>query len=142
MLKRASYLAFAAVLLTRTALHASSSELTIIANRTLAVAELSRDDLARIFLLTRTSLPGAGRVEPVLEKPGPAYSAFLKEFIGRSDSALMTYYRSLLFTGRGAMPKSFASDEELIAYIARTRGAIGYVRSSAVLNSVKILKIK
>ncbi|HEY7209874.1 MAG TPA: hypothetical protein VH477_06335 [Bryobacteraceae bacterium] len=131
-----------AALLGCPAAHAATDDLAIIANPRISLNELSRDDLARIFLMTKTSLQGVGRVEPVLERAGVAHEAFLKNYIGRSDSALMTYYRSLLFTGKGNMPKSFASESELIDYVAKTTGAIGYVSVPAATAAVKVLKVK
>ena len=142
MLTSKRLLSIAIIVLAWAAAPASRAEVLIVANPAVAVSEVSRDDLARIFLMTKTSLQGAGRVEPVLKKSGPAHEAFLKKYIGRSDFALMTYYRGLLFSGRGSLPKTFSSDDELVAYISRTKGAIGYVRPSSVNSSVKVLKVK
>jgi ABC-type phosphate transport system substrate-binding protein len=78
----------------------------------------------------------------VLEKGGPAHEAFLKELLGKSDSALVTYYRSLVFTGKASMPKTFAADSEVVAYVSKTKGAIGYVAADASTEGVKTLEIK
>lgn len=121
---------------------ASNGDIVIVANPGINLTEISHEDLSRIYLMTKTALPGTGKLEPVLEKSGQVHNLFLKTYIGRSDSALMTYYRSLLFTGRGSIPKSFTSDSEILDYVAKTRGAIGYAPSSAVTSAVKILKIK
>ena len=59
---------------------------------------------------------------PVLEKSGPAHEAFLKQYVGKSDSALETYYRSLVFTGKASMPKVVTSDAEVEAYVAKDEG--------------------
>jgi hypothetical protein len=75
---------------------------------------VSVEDLKGVFLATSTSLADGSRVEPVLE-----------------NSALQTYYRSLLFTGKGAMPKAFASDADVVAYVAKTKRAAGYVDAAA-----------
>ncbi len=45
-----------------------------------------------------------------IEKDGPVHEAFLKEYMGRTDDDLQTYYRALVFTGRGSMPKELGSD--------------------------------
>lgn len=117
-------------------------EIKIVANPGIGASEISRDDLNRIFLMTKTSLQGTGHVEPVLENAGPVYKMFLKEYIGRTDAALMTYYRSLVFTGKASVPKAFSSDAELIEYVAKTKGAIGYVSANASTVGVKTLKVK
>jgi len=117
-------------------------EIKIIANLNVNTSEISRDDLNRIFLLTKTSLPGAAHVEPVLEKAGTACDLFLRDYMGRTNSALMTYYRSLMFSGKGSIPKSFASDSEVAAYVAKTKGAIGFVGAAVSTPGVKNLKVK
>jgi len=66
---------------------------------------------------------------------------FLKEYLGQNDDSLQDYYRTLVFTGKGLMPKAFRSDEEVAAYVAKTRGAIGYVSSATTLDGVKTLTV-
>ena len=121
---------------------AQRGEIKIIVNRDVEAAEISRDDLNRIFLMTKTSLLGAAHVEPVLEKAGPVCDQFLKEYMGRTNAAVMTYYRSLMFSGKASIPKSFNSDSEVIEYVAKTKGAIGYVGFSANVAAVKTLKVR
>lgn len=121
---------------------AQAGDFKVIANPSITSSELSTDDLKGIFLETKTSLPGTGHVEPVLAKGGPTHEQFLKEYLEKNDSALTTYYRSLVFTGKAAMPKSFASDADIVAYVAKTKGAIGYVASSAAANGVKTIAVK
>jgi ABC-type phosphate transport system substrate-binding protein len=62
--------------------------------------------------------------------------------VGKSDAALETYYRSLVFTGKGSMPKSFASEADVVAYVAKTKGAIGYVSAAANTADAKVLEVK
>ncbi len=108
---------------------AQGADLKIIANPSVTVSFVSADELKNIFLVTKTSLSGGSHVEPVLEKGGPTHDAFLKQYLGKTDAALNTYYRSLVFTGKAFMPKMLASDAQVVAYVARTKGAIGYVNA-------------
>jgi ABC-type phosphate transport system substrate-binding protein len=117
-------------------------EIKIIANPNVEASEISRDDLNRIFLMTKTSLAGASHVEPVLEKGGAICDLFSRKYIGRTNAALMTYYRGLMFTGKAAIPKSFDSDSEVAEFVAKTKGAIGYVSITANTAGVKTLKVK
>ena len=112
----------------------------VIANSSVKADAISAADLRRVFLEERIALADGSHVEPVLEKGGPVHAAFL-EYLGVSEDDLQTYYRTLVFTGKGSMPKELGSDAEVIAYVARTRGAIGYVSSVASLVGVKTLAI-
>jgi len=78
----------------------------------------------------------------VLLKAGAVQSAFLGEFIGKSDTAFRAGWRSLVFSGQGAMPKAFDSEAALVEYVAVTPGAIGYVSKSTAHEKVKTLAIR
>ena len=112
----------------------------VIANSSVKADAISAADLRRVFLEERIALADGSHVEPVLEKGGPVHVAFL-EYLGISEDDLQTYYRTLVFTGKGSMPKELGSDAEVVAYVARTRGAIGYVSSATSVEGVKTLAI-
>jgi ABC-type phosphate transport system substrate-binding protein len=121
---------------------ASAADVKVIANPGIAVTAISTDELKGIYLGTKSALSDGSRAEPVLLKSGPAHGAFLREYLGKTEAALETYYRSLVFTGKGSMPKSLASDAEVAAYVARTKGAVGYVSPAFAAAGVKTLEIK
>ena len=131
--------AMACVLATQAA---QAADVKVIANPSVGAASISADEIKGVFLSTRTSLGDGSHVEPVLEKGGPAHDAFVKEYLGKTDAALQTYYRSLVFTGKASMPKMLASDTEMVAYVARTKGAVGYVGAGAGTAGVKVLEVK
>lgn len=113
----------------------------VIANSSVKTDTISAAELQRVFLEERIALPDGTHVEPVLKKEGAVHEAFLQKYLGVTEDDLRIYYRTLLFTGRGSMPKVFESDAEVVAYVARTRGAIGYVSASASGVGVKTLAI-
>jgi len=119
-----------------------AGEIKIIANPSVGASGISSDDLKRVFLITKSSLSDGSHVEPVLEKGGAAHEAFLKEYLGKTDAALSTYYRSLVFTGKGSIPKTLASDAEVVSYVAKTKGAVGYVAAGTPVAGVKELEVK
>jgi hypothetical protein len=119
-----------------------AADVKIIANDSVQASSVSADDLKRVFLLTRNSLEDGSHAEPVLLKGGAAHEAFLREYLGKTDSALQTYYRSLVFTGKASMPKTVGSDAEVVAFVLKTKGAIGYVSGSAIAPGTKTLDVK
>jgi hypothetical protein len=116
-------------------------DLKVIANSGMGDSAISAADLKLIYLQTKSSVSGT-HVEPVLAKGGAAHEAFLSQFVGKTDAALSAYYRSLVFTGKGAMPKVFATDEQVVAYVSKTKGAIGYVSASTETSGVATLEVK
>lgn len=116
-------------------------DVKLIANPSVKADTISPEEIKRVFLQEKTSLADGSYVEPVIEKDGPSHEAFLKMYMGRTDDDLRTYYRALVFTGRGSMPKELDSDNEMVACVARTKGAIGYVSAETSSEGVKILAV-
>jgi ABC-type phosphate transport system substrate-binding protein len=121
---------------------ARAADIKVIANPSVGASSVSVEELKAVFLATRSSLSDGSHVEPVLEKGGPTHEAFLKDIVGKTDSAFETYLRSLVFTGKASMPKTTASDADMVAYVAKTKGAIGYVSAGATTTGVKTLEVK
>ncbi|HTY22537.1 MAG TPA: TonB family protein [Desulfomonilaceae bacterium] len=124
-----------------TSLSALAADVKIIANPSVRTDAISAEELKSVFLEERSSLSDGSRVEPVLSRSGSAHDAFVKEYLGKTDASLQTYYRILVFTGKGSMPKAEASDGDVVAYVARTRGAIGYVGVGTSTEGVKTLSV-
>ena len=120
----------------------SAAEIKIVTNPSVGASSVSADELKGVFLATKSSLSDGSHVEPVLARGGPTHEAFVKDYLGKTDAALQTYYRSLVFTGKASMPKTLGGDAEVVAYVARTKGAIGYVGAAASTAGVKTLEVK
>ena len=134
------YLCLAAIALG--AVTVAAADVKVIANSSVGASSVSSEELKGVFLATKSSLSDGSHVEPVLLKSGSVHDAFLRDYVGKSESALETYYRSLVFTGKGSMPKAFATDAEVVAYVEKTRGAIGYVGAGTGTAAAKVLEVK
>jgi ABC-type phosphate transport system substrate-binding protein len=121
---------------------ASAADFKVIANPEIMVTEISANDLKDVFLATKSTLSDGTHVEPVWEKGGATHEAFLKEYVGKTDAAVATYFRSLVFTGKASMPKSFATDADVVAFVEKTKGAIGYIASATATGDAKVLDVK
>ena len=119
-----------------------AAAIKVIAHSSVQVTHISPDELKGVFLETRTSLADGSRVEPVLLKSGDVHDTFVKQYTGKTVAGLDNYYRSLVFTGKGSMPKTLKTDAEMLAYVKKTKGAIGYVSDGANTDGVKILDVK
>jgi ABC-type phosphate transport system substrate-binding protein len=121
---------------------APAADFAVVANQSVKASAVSAEELRQVFLGSKSSLDDGSPVEPVLAQSGPTHEAFLKSCVGKSDAALRNHLKTLVFTGKGSMPKSFASDADIVSYVAKTKGAIGYVASSAAAVAVKKLELK
>jgi TonB family protein len=121
--------------------HALAAEVKVTANLSVSADSITVGELKRVYLEQTRLLSDGSHVEPVLERSGPAHVTFLKDFLDIRDDALQSYYRTLVFTGRGSMPHALDSDSEVVAYVIKTRGAIGYVTADAVVDGAKVLPV-
>jgi ABC-type phosphate transport system substrate-binding protein len=119
-----------------------AGEVKIIANSSVTASSITADELRNVFLETSTTLSDGSHVLPVLAKGGAAHQEFVKDYLGKTDSALQMYYRGLVFTGKASMPKEEGSDTDIAAYVAKTKGAIGYVSVGASTTGVKTLQVR
>lgn len=119
-----------------------ANDFIVVANPSVKASDINADELKQVFLGTKTSLSDGSAVEPVLSSGGATHEAFLKAHVGKTDPALRNHFKSLVFTGKGSMPKSFASDADIVAYVSKTKGAVGYVSASASTGGAKKLAIK
>jgi len=120
----------------------AQAQVIVIANPDLKAAEISRADLRDVFTGGTSSLKDGSHVTPVLLKSGPVNDAFLSLYVGKSDSAFRTVWRSLLFSGQGVMPRTLDSEAAVVEFVAHTPGAIGYIAQTAPHGGVKVLAVK
>jgi hypothetical protein len=140
-MKHQRFVAVIAVVVLCASWQARASDVKVIANSSVTATSVSAGDVKDVFLLDKDSL-GGSHVEPVLAKGGPTHEAFLKDYLGKNDGALQAFYRSLVFTGKASMPKSLGTDAEVVAYVSKTKGAVGYVSGGASTEGVKTLQVK
>lgn len=118
------------------------AQVIVIANPSVMPGDISKTDVREVFSGSSSSLKDGAHVVPVLLKGGAAHEAFLAEFVGKSDSAFKAGWRSLVFSGQGAMPKSVDSDAAMVEFVAHNPGTIGYIDKSAPHEGVKTLRVQ
>lgn len=105
-----------------------------------SMSEMSREQVADIFLGKSTALPGGGVALPVDQpESSPAREDFYGRVTGKSAAQARSLWSRLAFTGKGMPPKVIGDSAEVKKYVAGTTGAIGYIDRSAVDDSVKVI---
>lgn len=115
------------------------AEISIIVHPSNA-ASVSSDDVSRIFLGKKKSFSDGNTVVPINLKEGSdTRETFNSTVLNKNSSQLKAYWSKLVFTGKGAPPKEVASAAEMLKLIANNPNMIGYLDSSAVDASVKVV---
>jgi hypothetical protein len=118
---------------------ADAQDVVLVANKSVQISEISAADLRAIFLGTKTRFADGSHAVPVFLRGGPVHEVFVKNHIGESPDQFRVGWQKAVFTGQGAMPKTFDSEAALIEYVATTPGALGYVSRILPQDNVKTL---
>ena len=99
-------------------------------------------DLAREYFLGQKGAWGDGsKVVVVLVRDDSAQVPLLR-FLGRSQQQFEIGWKKLIFTGRVTSPAVVDSDEAVVARVASTPGAIGFVDRTKATAAVKAITIQ
>lgn len=101
-------------------------------------ASLSQDDVERIFLAKTKTFPDGKQAVPVNQQEGTDIRAtFDQKINGKTESQMKSYWARLIFTGKAVPIRQLEDDEQVRNFVATTPGAIGYIDSGNVDDSVK-----
>lgn len=115
----------------------------VIINTRNPATNLERKFLSDVFFKKVTRWPDDSVIEPADQKPdSPVRRKFSETVLNRSIAAMKNHWQQLIFSGRGVPPPELASDEEVLQYVLKHPGAIGYISGSAKPSGVKTVSIK
>lgn len=113
----------------------------VIAHDAFPAQRIERSELLRIYQGKVSRFEGT-RITLATLQGGPAHERFARDYLGRTPQQFMNYWRKMVFSGKGQLPRSFATDAQLVAYVAATPGAIGYIDEATPHRGVRVLSIE
>ncbi|MEO1082865.1 MAG: hypothetical protein AAFY88_01345 [Acidobacteriota bacterium] len=104
---------------------------------------LSKSQASSLLLKKRSKWPDSDlKAAPVdLEGNSDVRESLSRDLHSRSVSSIKSYWQKQIFSGRNSPPPELSDDSEVIAWVSRNPGAIGYVSPRARLDGVKTLSI-
>ena len=138
---RAALVALAILVAPRAAM---AQGFVVVVNAANAATTVSKSDAAMMFLKQKLTWADGQKVAPVdLGKSSPTRGAFTEKVLGRSVSAVTSYWQGQIFAGGAQPPAEKPSDAEVLAFVRANKNAIGYVSAGATLGEgVKAVTIK
>jgi hypothetical protein len=107
------------------------------------VTSIERAFIAQALLRKVRTWPAGPIIEPVDLRPDSATRrALTEEVLGRSVSAVSSYWQQMIFSGRGLPPTELDTDAQVVDYVLHRPGALGYVSSGAELRGAKVLVVR
>lgn len=114
----------------------------IIVNPTNDISSMTKEQVSELFLKKITQWENGRKALPVDQvTSSPIREKFSKEIHDKSVTAINSYWRQKIFSGRDVPPPEKSSDADVLAYIAENADAVGYVSANAPIDKVKVLKI-
>jgi ABC-type phosphate transport system substrate-binding protein len=145
MMKRLFFLPlFLAAIIAFTLVHPVSAQaetVYVFVNSNVPDSALTQTEIQNIYLGKKDKWNDNQKINFTALNGGACHEAFLKQDVGRTDFQFQNYWKKQIFTGQGQPPRSFGSDAELVDYVSRTTGAIGYSCTQPDTGKVKILTI-
>lgn len=120
-----------------------ADEIVVIANKDVPTEHLTAEAIKKIFLGDTINWEANEGIVVVLLRDETVHKAFIKQYIKRTPTQFENVWRRNLFTGKGARSVRINNMDDLIQFVATTKGAIGYIPADANLpDDVKKISIE
>lgn len=121
---------------------AQSETIYIFANKNVTDSSLSQADIQNIYLGKKDKWDNNQGINFTALSQGDCYETFIRQLVGRTPFQFQNYWKKQIFTGKGQPPRGFDAHDELVDYVSRTPGAIGFSCTPPDTGRVKILTIE
>lgn len=106
------------------------------------ISELSPKDIQRVFLRKLKSFPNGVAAKPIdLPIKSEIRQAFGLKLLKRNEQKIRSFWARQIFTGKGIPPKELSTEEIVKKFVANNKGAIGYINTKSIDQTVKSIYI-
>jgi ABC-type phosphate transport system substrate-binding protein len=116
------------------------ADIAVIVNPGNSVDHLTSGEVKALFLKKRVRFPNGQIATPVNQsEDSRIYEQFAEKVLHKDPSQLKSFWSTKIFSGKGTPPEVLDGDAAIKARVSRSLEAVGYVDSSQVDNSVKVV---
>ncbi|MEJ5990819.1 hypothetical protein WG902_12530 [Ramlibacter sp. PS3R-8] len=116
------------------------AEVVVIVHRNNAVASMTPDQVAQVFMGASTTFPTSATATPIDQPEGsPTRDEFLAKVLDKTPAQFKAVWSRLIFSGKGTRPKTLAGSAEVRSAVAADPAAIGFVDRASVDATVKVV---
>ena len=112
----------------------------VITHSSIAPGSVDADAVKKIYSGNMTKWPDGSRIIVATMDKAPFHEEFLKTYVGKTPSQFTATWKKLMFTGKGKMPTNFDTAKDLIDFVTKTQGAIGYVNAGSNPQGISVQK--
>ena len=119
---------------------AAMADVVAVVSAKSSITAVSKSQLADIFLGKTNRFPDGTQATPVDQAEGSAArDEFCDKIVGKTAAQIKAYWSKIIFTGRGQPPPTVSSASEMKKRVSENPAAIGYLDSSMVDDSLRVV---
>jgi len=116
------------------------AEIVVIVHPSNNVASLDKSQVKKLFLAKTDKFTDGSKANPGDQPEGTSIrSSFYEAVTNKNDTQMKAYWSKMIFSGKAAPPKVLDNGAAVKAWVAANSDGIGYIDSSLVDASVKII---
>lgn len=106
-----------------------------------SVSSLGADEVKELFLGKKTDL-GDQKVILVMQKSSDAADPFFKQYLNKTSSQFMNFWKQQVFAGNGKLPKMMDAESDLVSFVSSNPGSLACLSSDTYeANKDKVKKV-
>ncbi len=120
---------------------AQHGDYQVVVNPSNPLTSIRKDDIARIFMKKSTKFSDGRGASPVdLPLNSSIRDSFSKSVLGRSASAMGSYWQQQIFSGKD-VPPPLRSEDEALSFVLSNENGIAYVSAGADTAGTKVITV-
>lgn len=106
-----------------------------------SVSSVGAEEVKELFLGKKTDL-GDQKVILVMQKSSDAADLFFKQYLNKTSSQFMNFWKQQVFAGNGKMPKTMDAESDLVSFVSSNPGSLACLSSETYeANKDKVKKV-
>ncbi|HED35439.1 MAG TPA: phosphate ABC transporter substrate-binding protein [Gammaproteobacteria bacterium] len=118
---------------------AVNAEISVIINPGTGVSSADIKIIKKIFLSKKSSIDGVDVIAVDQEEGSAIRDEFYLKVTKKNAAKLKNYWSKMIFSGKAVPPDVVGDDAAVVSWVAKKKNGIGYVNSSAVNGTVKVI---
>ena len=118
-----------------------AGDYSILVNPVNPVDSISNEDLTDILLGKKTTWKEGLKIKVAVYKKGETHKALLADTVKKSPMQFSLYWKKILFSGSGTPIHIVKDENEMVDFVAKNPGAVGYVAKAGDNEKVKVIKV-
>jgi hypothetical protein len=117
---------------------AAHADVLVVTSAASPLSSLSSDQIQQVFTGKLHEIQGQALTPLDLPEDNATRSDFYKQVTGRDTRQMRAYWTQLIFTGRGAPPRT-VTQSDLLSKLKANANFVGYLPASADISGLKVL---